>query len=38
MSPGGQERHPNPAWREVYDRDFRKFLSLYKHRAELEAL
>ena len=38
MSPGGIERRPNPAWKEVYDRDFRKFLSLYKHRAELEAL
>ncbi|HTO34551.1 MAG TPA: FGGY-family carbohydrate kinase [Pararhizobium sp.] len=38
MSPGGHERHPNPDMRATYDRDYRKFLSLYRHRAEIEAL
>ncbi len=38
MYPGGQERWPDQSAREAYDRDYRKFLSLYRHRAELEAL
>ena len=38
MSPGGHAQYPNPALRETYDSDYRKFLSLYRHRAELETL
>ena len=37
MSPGGFERRPDPDMTAVYDRDYAKFLSLYRHRAELEA-
>lgn len=37
MSPVGHERNPNPDVRHLYDRDYAKFLSLYRHRAELEA-
>lgn len=37
MRPGGFERRPDPAMKAVYDRDYEKFLSLYRHRAELEA-
>ncbi|KQS76988.1 ribulokinase [Rhizobium sp. Leaf384] len=37
MSPGGFERQPDPDMMAVYDRDYEKFLSLYRHRAELEA-
>lgn len=36
MAPDGVTRDPNPIWREIYDRDYRKFLKLYRHRAELE--
>ncbi|WP_026618079.1 FGGY-family carbohydrate kinase [Ensifer aridi] len=38
MSSGGKERLPNPALRHVYDRDYRRFLALYRHRAELESM
>ncbi len=37
MYPGGHERQPDQATRARYDRDYRKFLMLYRHRAELEA-
>jgi len=37
MYPGGHERHPDPDKRAVYDRDYRKFLMLHRHRAELDA-
>ena len=36
MTSGELERLPDPALRARYDRDYRKFLSLYRHRAELE--
>jgi FGGY-family pentulose kinase len=38
MSPGGHAQYPNAEVREIYDRDYRKFLSLYRHRTELETL
>jgi FGGY-family pentulose kinase len=38
MSPGGHAQYPNADMRETYDRDYRKFLSLYRHRTELETL
>jgi ribulose kinase len=38
MSPGGHAQYPNADMRETYNRDYRKFLSLYRHRAELEML
>lgn len=36
MSPGGVTRQPDPTMKAVYDRDYEKFLRLYRHRAELE--
>ncbi len=38
MYPGGEARAPNPEKRAVYDRDYRKLLAMYRHRAELEAI
>lgn len=38
MYHGGQERQPNPEKAELYGRDYQRFLALYRHRAELEAL
>ena len=38
MSPTGHRRFPDPARKDSYDRDYRKFLSLHRHRAELEAM
>lgn len=38
MAAPGQERLPDPALRERYDRDYRRFLALNRHRAELESI
>ncbi|MCG5475460.1 MAG: ribulokinase, partial [Sinorhizobium fredii] len=38
MASTGQERRPNPALRDLYNRDYRRFLALYRHRAELESI
>lgn len=38
MYPGGHHRYPDDSKKAIYDRDFKKFLSLYRHRAELEAI
>ncbi|MNW21463.1 hypothetical protein D3C71_2224020 [compost metagenome] len=38
MASGGRERRPNDAMRDIYDRDYRRFLALYRHRDELDAL
>ncbi|MGH6807550.1 MAG: ribulokinase, partial [Ensifer adhaerens] len=38
MASGGREQLPNAAMREIYDRDYRRFLALYRHRDELDAL
>jgi FGGY-family pentulose kinase len=38
MDQGGEIRRPNEAARAAYDRDFRRFLAMYRHRAELEAI
>ncbi|WFU46715.1 FGGY-family carbohydrate kinase [Sinorhizobium terangae] len=38
MGSNGQERLPNAALRNLYDRDYQRFLTLYRHRAELEAM
>ncbi|MGY5800308.1 FGGY-family carbohydrate kinase [Rhizobium sp. LEGMi12c] len=38
MYPGGHERLPNAGKKELYDRDYRRFLAMYRHRAELDAM
>jgi FGGY-family pentulose kinase len=38
MYPGGNESLPDPARKAGYDRDYRTFLALYRHRAELDAI
>ena len=38
MYPGGRELLPDAGRRRRYDRDYRRFLALYRHRAELEAI
>lgn len=38
MHPGGEELHSNPARRALYDREYRRFLALYRHRDELEKI
>lgn len=38
MSSAGTERLPDPALRRIYDRDYRRFLALYRHREELESM
>ncbi len=38
MYPGGSERLPNRSKQALYDRDYRRFLAMYRHRAELEAV
>lgn len=38
MYAGGAEFLPDPARKAGYDRDYRRFLALYRHRAELEAM
>lgn len=36
MYPGGEERVANPASGKRYERDYQRFLAMYRHRAELE--
>jgi FGGY-family pentulose kinase len=38
MYPGGSTFLPNPSRKAKYDRDYRRFLALYRHRAELDAI
>ncbi|MBP2549949.1 FGGY-family pentulose kinase [Neorhizobium galegae] len=38
MDLGGEIRAPNAAVRADYDRDYRRFLAMHRHRAELEAI
>ncbi len=38
MYPGGHERLPNAEKKGLYDRDYRRFLAMYRHRAELDAM
>ncbi|QRM56478.1 FGGY-family carbohydrate kinase [Sinorhizobium sp. BG8] len=38
MYPGGSEFAPNPALKEGYDRDYRRFLALARHRAEIDSI
>ena len=38
MKPAGTERLPDPARQAFYDRDYRRFLAMLRHRAELEAM
>jgi FGGY-family pentulose kinase len=38
MSPGGNERLPNAALASRYDRDYNRFLAMYRHREELDRL
>jgi L-ribulokinase len=38
MYPGGYERLPDLSKKAVYDRDYRRFLAMYRHRAELERM
>jgi FGGY-family pentulose kinase len=38
MYPGGHERLPDESKKAVYDRDYRRFLAMYRHRAELEKM
>jgi FGGY-family pentulose kinase len=38
MYPGGDVRVPDEGKRAVYDRDYRRLLAMYRHRAELEAM
>jgi ribulose kinase len=38
MYPGGHERHPDPQRQAGYDREYRRFLAMYRHRAELDRM
>ncbi len=38
MSSAGKERLPDATRRRDYDRDYRRFLALYRHREELESI
>jgi ribulose kinase len=38
MSPGREERLPDGARQAAYERDYRRFLAMYRHRSELEAM
>jgi ribulose kinase len=38
MYPGGYERLPDLGKKVVYDRDYRRFLTMYRHRSELERM
>ncbi|MCK8778932.1 FGGY-family carbohydrate kinase [Rhizobium sp. NTR19] len=38
MDRGGQERQPDPGRKAQYDRDYRRFLAMVRHREELRAL
>jgi len=38
MYPGGYERLPDTGKKALYDREYRRFLAMYRHRAELDAM
>lgn len=38
MYPGGEERLPDATKRALYDRDYRRLMAMYRHRAELETM
>jgi FGGY-family pentulose kinase len=38
MYPGGYERLPDLGKKAAYDRDYRRFLAMYRHRSELERM
>jgi hypothetical protein len=38
MASDGHERLPNASARDAYDRDYRRFLALYRHRDELDGM
>ena len=38
MYPGGEVRVPDERKRALYDREYRRLLAMYRHRAELEAM
>jgi hypothetical protein len=38
MYPGGSVRLPDRSKQALYDHDYRRFLAMYRHRAELEAV
>jgi ribulose kinase len=38
MYPGGEERVPDGTKQAMYDREYHRFLAMYRHRAELEAM
>ncbi|MEZ2220488.1 FGGY-family carbohydrate kinase [Rhizobium sp. RCC_161_2] len=38
MYPGGHERLPNREKKALYDRDYRRFLAMHRHRAELDSM
>jgi ribulose kinase len=38
MYPGGDVLLPNEDKRAIYDRDYRRLLAMYRHRAELETM
>ncbi|NLR99493.1 FGGY-family carbohydrate kinase [Rhizobium sp. P38BS-XIX] len=38
MYSGGHERQPDRSKKALYDRDYRRFLAMYRHRAELDAM
>ena len=38
MYPGGRELLPDAGRKAAYDRDYRRFLALQRHRAELDAI
>jgi FGGY-family pentulose kinase len=38
MYPGGDERLPDEGRKALYDRDYRRFLAMYRHRSELEKM
>ena len=38
MYPGGTEYLPDPRKRALYDREYRRFLAMYRHRDELERI
>ena len=38
MYPGGHERLPDASRKPLYDRDYRRFLAMHRHRAELDGM
>jgi ribulose kinase len=38
MDAGGEERLPDPSRKDGYDRDYRRFLTMIRHREELKGM